>query len=109
MGRRGSDDLRRRESEIREDFGARNVVHDKDEPAALVRIRPAVKPFGREHRVLCRLDQRGLSVTVGEGDDALDPQQIAAMCAGERAQRSGEVEPTDSAAKNYGEAVDAMR
>ena len=92
---------------MREDFAARNVVDDKDEAAAADVIRPGVEPFGREHRVLRRLDERRLVVAVAERDNAFDAQQIAAMGAGKRAQRLGEIEPGDGI-EDHREAVDAV-
>ena len=65
----------------REDFVARDVVDDKDEPAAPVGVGPGVEPFRREHRVLRRLHDGRAVGAVGEGDEAFDPQQVGAAVA----------------------------
>ena len=59
-----------------ENLLGRDVMHDKDEAAAMVRIRPAVEPFRREHRVLRGLHDRRPARPIREFDKAFDAQQI---------------------------------
>ena len=92
----------------REDGLARYVVDNKDQPAPAVAVGPIVEPFGREHRVLRRLNQSRLIIAVGKGDDAFDPQQIAAASPGKRAQRPREIEPRHRALQHDREGVDAV-
>jgi hypothetical protein len=93
---------------MREDFRARNLMDDEDQPTAMVTVGPIVKPLGRKHRVLRRLNERRLPAAIGEADDALDPQQIAAPGRGEGAERAGKVEPGDVALQLDRDAVDAV-
>jgi hypothetical protein len=72
-----------------------DVVHDKGEPTAIVVVGPCVEPFGREHRVLRRLDDGRAPGTVGKRHDALDPQQIVAAVLRQSTERTGKIEPVD--------------
>src|SRR5271167_4696471 len=100
------------ESEMRENFGERNFVHDKDEAAAAIVpgpvLRPGVEPFRREHRMLCGLHHRRPFRAIRKQHDALDPQQIVAAGPGEPTERAGEIETGDRTAETDGKAVDAM-
>src|SRR5271170_1579355 len=93
---------------MREDRVARNLMDDKNEPAAVVIIRPPIQPLGREQRVLRGLYQRWPVVAVAKRDDAFDAQQIVAIGARQRAQRPGEVEPGQGGVEGYGKAIDAV-
>src|SRR5437868_4499286 len=87
-----ADQGRRGEGEMPEDLLGWDVMHDKDEAAAMVRIRPAVEPFRREHRVLRGLHDCRPARPVGEFDKAFDAQQIAAVVACQPAQSAREIE-----------------
>src|SRR5205823_6178494 len=104
-----ADQGRRGEGEMPEDLLGRDVMHDKDEAAAMVRIRPAVEPFRREHRVLGRLHDRRPARPVGEFDKAFDAQKVAAVVARQTAQGAREIEAADGALKGDGEHCDAVR
>ena len=107
--RRRSQNGGRGEGEAVEDLLGRDVVDDKDEPAAMVGIGPVGEPFRREHRVLRRLDDRRPLRAVGERDDALDPQQIGAARLRQPAERAGEIEPADRAFEDDRKGGDAVR
>src|ERR1051325_1982379 len=98
-----------REGEAVEDFVGRNVVHDKDEPAAAVLVRPVVEPFRREHRVLRPLDHCRALRPVGESNEPLHPQKIVAAVLRQPAERAGEIEPAYATVKDDRESSDAMR
>ena len=96
------------EREMREDFAARDVVDDEDQPIAVILVRPVVEPLRREHRMLSRLHHSRPLRTVGEAHDPLDPQQIGAALAGEASQSAGEVEPTQGSFEDHTESIDAV-
>ena len=106
-GRR-SEKRRLREGEAFEDRRDGDVVDDEDEAAAMVVIGPIGEPFRREHRVLRRLDDRRLARTVGEFDEALDPQQIVAAVLRQPAEGAGEIKPADRPVEGDGEGGDAV-
>ena len=83
----------RRESEAVEDLFGCDVVHDEDEPAAVIGIRPIVEPFRREHRMLSGLYDSWAPGPVGELDNALDAQQIVAAITRQPAESAGKIEP----------------
>jgi hypothetical protein len=91
-----------------EDLIGRNVVDDKDKPAAAVGIRPVIEPFRREHRVLRRLHDGRSAGPVGELDDAFDAQQVVAAVARQPAEGTGEFEPPDRAFQRDGKHGDSM-
>ena len=105
---RRSPRARRGEGETREDFVGRDVVDDKDEPAALVGVGPGVEPFRREHRVLRRLHDGRPVRAVGEAHEALDPQQIVAAVLRQPAERAREIEAADRAVEDDREGRDAV-
>ncbi len=96
------------EGEVREDFGARDIVDDKDEAAALVGVGPVVEPLRRKHRMLGRLHDGWPLRPVGEAHDPLDPQQVGAALASEAAQSAGEVQPTQCSFEDHAESIDAV-
>src|SRR5205823_5856333 len=106
---RFADQVRRGEGEMPENLLGRDVMHDKDEAAAMVRIRPAVEPFRREHRVLRGLHDCRSAGAIDEFDKAFDAQQIAAAVARQTAQGAREIEAADGALKGDGEHRDAVR
>src|SRR5215831_5104808 len=93
---------------MREDLVARNVVNDKDEPAAMVLIGPVVEPFRRKHRVLGGLHDSRLLEPVGKRNNTLDAQQVGAARAGEAPQSASEVESRDGSFEDHTERIDAV-
>src|SRR5207248_636140 len=83
----------RGEGKMSEDFLGADVVHDEDEPAAVIGIRPIVEPFRREHRMLSGLYDSWAPGPVGELDNALDAQEIVAAITRQPAERAGKIEP----------------
>ena len=95
--------------EMRKDFRRRNIVYDEHEPAASIFIGPVVEPLGLEHRVLCRLHDRRPIRSVGEGDDAFDPQQIVTARLRQPAERHGKLQPRHWRLEHDRKRRDAMR
>jgi hypothetical protein len=93
---------------MREDFAARDVVDNEDQPAAVILVRPVVEPFRREHRMLSRLYHGRPLRAVGKAYDPFDPQQVGAALAGESPERAGEIEPAQLAFENHTESIDAV-
>ena len=83
-------------------------MHDKDEPAAPILVGPIVEPFRREHCVLRGLHDSRVLGTVGKAHDPLDSKKVVAALTGEPAERAGEIETADVAAKHHPEGVDAV-
>src|SRR5215470_194187 len=82
----------RSEREMPEDLLGANVVHDEDEPAAMIGIRPIVTPFRREHRMLRGLHDGRAAKAIGEFDDAFDTQEVVTAVTRQAAQRAGKIE-----------------
>ena len=108
MGARRREGLGAGEAEMREDFGARDIVDDKDEAAAVILVGPVLEPFRREHRVLSCLHHSRPLRAIGEAHDPFDPQQVGAALAGEAAQSAGKIETAQLAFENHAESIDAV-
>ena len=80
---RGFSDLGLQSLEQRLDPSSRDVAHDENEAAAAVLGRPAIEPGGRMEDVLHAVDHGGPVGALGDVDDALQAQEIAAAVLGQ--------------------------
>src|SRR3984893_10004783 len=84
-----------------EDLGPRDLVHDKDQPAAPIGIWPCLDPLRCEQAVLCRLDDGRSLRAIRKADCAFDPEPVAAARPGQPTQGTGKIEPADLAAEDH--------